>query len=259
MPRARQDVIGYTAAVIRLEGVWKSYSNQEVLRDVSVEVPTGQVFGLIGPGASGKSILGKTFCGLVRPERGAVEVDGRDIAKMSEIALHSVRSQFGMLFQNNALFTHLTVAENIAFPLKRLTKLSDAEIADRVNERLEMVGLAGFGDRMPGGLSGGQQKRVGVARATVTRAPIIIYDEPTAGLDPVTSQKIFNMLRDEQRSAGNTVVTISSDVTRILTVLDRVGMMLKGKLIFEGTVKEAMSSLQPHVKQFVHGETEGPL
>lgn len=237
----------------------KRYGVQDVLRDVALEVPTGQVFGLIGPGASGKSVLTKTFCGLVRPDRGGVEVDGQDIARMSEIGLHAVRSRFGMQFQNNALFTHLTVAENIAFPLRRLTDLSDAEIRVRVEERLERVGLAGFGDRMPGGLSGGQKKRVGVARATVNQSPYIIYDEPTAGLDPVTSQKIFDLLRDEQRATGNTVVMISSDVGGLLTVLDRVGMMLRGKLIFHGTVPDARSSLQPEVKQFIHGETEGPL
>jgi phospholipid/cholesterol/gamma-HCH transport system ATP-binding protein len=245
--------------VIRISGVSKRYGVQDVLRDVALEVPTGQVFGLIGPGASGKSVLTKTFCGLVRPDRGSVEVDGQDISKMSEIGLHAVRSRFGMQFQNNALFTHLTVAENIAFPLRRLTDLSDAEIRVRVEERLERVGLAGFGDRMPGGLSGGQKKRVGVARATVNQSPYIIYDEPTAGLDPVTSQKIFDLLRDEQRATGNTVVMISSDVGGLLTVLDRVGMMLRGKLIFHGTVPDARSSLQPEVKQFIHGETEGPL
>jgi len=229
------------------------------LRDVTLDVPEGQVFGLIGPGASGKSVLFKSFCGLIRVDEGTVEVDGQDITQMSEIGLHGVRSRFGMQFQNNALFTHLTVAENIAFPLRRLTELSDVEIRERAEERLERVGLGGFGERMPDGLSGGQKKRVGVARATITQAPYIIYDEPTAGLDPVTSQKIFDLLRDEQKAQGNTVVMISSDVAGLLTVLDRVGMMLKGRLIFEGTVQEGLSSLQPEVKQFIHGETEGPL
>ncbi len=250
---------GILPKVIRVSGVWKRFGKHDVLRDVSLTVPKGQILGLIGPGASGKSVLTKTFCGLVKPERGSVEVNGQNITELSEIGLHSVRTQFGMLFQNNALFTHLTVAENIAFPLRRLTNLSEAEIRDRASERLERVSLAGFEDRMPGELSGGQKKRVGVARATVNQAPIIIYDEPTAGLDPVTSQKIFDMLKEEQRETGNTVAAISSDVAGLLTVLDRVGMMLRGELIFEGTVDEIRSSLQPHVKQFVHGETEGPL
>jgi len=245
--------------VIRVEGVCKSFGKQEVLRDVCLEVPTGQIFGLIGPGASGKSVLTKTFCGLVKPDRGVIEVDGQDISTMSEIALHSVRSRFGMQFQNNALFTHLTVGENVAFPLRRLTNKSEDEVKARVAERLEAVGLGGFEDRMPGGLSGGQKKRVGVARATVTQPPVIIYDEPTAGLDPVTSQKIFDLLKNEQRAAGNTIVVISSDVGGLLTILDRVGMMLRGRLIFVGTVAEARTSQEPHVNQFVHGKTEGPL
>lgn len=245
--------------MINLSGVNKRFGIQQVLKDVNLEIPTGQVFGLIGPGASGKSVLLKMLCGLVKPESGVVDVEGKDVSKMSEIQLHEIRSLFGMQFQNNALFTHLTVAENIAFPLRRLTKLSDAEIAERVEERLTRVDLPGFGHRMPDGLSGGQKKRVGVARATVTQAPYIIYDEPTAGLDPVTSQKIFDMLREEQQVSKNTVLVISSDVAGLLTVLDRVGMMLRGRLIFVGGVEEARASRVPEVKQFVHGETEGPL
>lgn len=245
--------------MIRVAEVWKTYGKREVLRDVNLEIPTGQVFGLIGPGASGKSVLIKALCGLVRPERGTIEVEGQDITKLSEIGLHAVRVKFGMQFQNNALFTHLTVAENVAFPLRRLTDMNEDAIREKVAERLVAMGLGGFEERMPGGLSGGQKKRVGVARATVMQPPIIIYDEPTAGLDPVTSQKIFDMLKNEQRASENTVVVISSDVAGLLTVLDRVSMMLQGKIIFEGTVEEVRSSLQPHVKQFVHGETEGPL
>jgi phospholipid/cholesterol/gamma-HCH transport system ATP-binding protein len=164
-----------------------------------------------------------------------------------------------MLFQNNALFDHLTVFENIAFPLRRLYQLPEAEIEERVRERLACVGLSGFEGRLPGGLSGGQKKRVGVARATVARAPIVLYDEPAAGLDPVTSQKIFDLLRAEQRSANATVMMVSSDLDRLLTVTDRVGMLHKGELVFDGTTEEARASTDERVRQFVHGLTEGPL
>ncbi len=245
--------------MIRAEGVCKRFGRNEVLADLSVEVPSGCIWGLIGPGASGKTVLTKAFCGLVKVDAGSVVVDGQEIAGLSEIGLHAVRAKFGMQFQNNALFTHLSVAENVAFPLRRLTDLAEAEVRERVAERLARVGLSGFEDRMPGDLSGGQKKRVGVARATIMRPPIIIYDEPTAGLDPVTSQKIFDMLREEQRAAGNTVIAISSDVGGLLTVLDRVGMMLRGRLIFDGTVDEVRASGEAHVRQFVRGETEGPL
>jgi phospholipid/cholesterol/gamma-HCH transport system ATP-binding protein len=164
-----------------------------------------------------------------------------------------------MLFQNNALFQHLTVFENIAFPLRRLYSLPEDEIHERVNERLACVSLRGYGARMPDQLSGGQKKRVGFARATVGRAPVVLYDEPAAGLDPVTSQKIFDLLRSEQRACGATVVVVSSDLDRLLTVADRVGMMHRGTLVFDGTTAEARACVEPHVRQFVHGLTDGPL
>jgi phospholipid/cholesterol/gamma-HCH transport system ATP-binding protein len=178
---------------------------------------------------------------------------------MSDLELQKFRLRFGMLFQNNALFDYLTVGENIAFPLRRLFDLPDDEIAERVAERLEVVSLPGFEDRLPAGLSGGQKKRVGVARATISRAEIVLYDEPAAGLDPVTSQRIFELLRNEQRAAGATVIMVSSDLDRLLTVTDRVGMLYRGRLVFDGTTEEAKASDEPMVRQFVHGLTEGPL
>jgi phospholipid/cholesterol/gamma-HCH transport system ATP-binding protein len=178
---------------------------------------------------------------------------------MGELDLQKLRLKFGMLFQNNALFDHLTVGANIAFPLERLFSLPRDEVERRVAERLACVALSGFEGRLPGGLSGGQKKRVGVARATITNAPIVLYDEPAAGLDPVTSQKIFDLLRKEQRAIDATCVMVSSDLDRLLTVTDRVGMMYRGELIFDGTTKEAQASTEPRVRQFVHGLTEGPL
>jgi phospholipid/cholesterol/gamma-HCH transport system ATP-binding protein len=229
------------------------------LRNVTLRVPRGSLYGLIGPGAAGKSVVLKMICGLMKPDRGRVLVDGEDVTAMSELRLATVRQKIGMLFQNNALFDHMTVADNIAFPLRRLTRLGDAEIAERVAERLRHVALSGFEGRMPAGLSGGQKKRVGVARATVLSAPIVLYDEPAAGLDPVTSQKIFDLLRAEQKESGATVIMVSSDLDRLLTVTDRVGMMVRGELIFDGTTEEAQNSDEPRVRQFVHGLTQGPL
>jgi phospholipid/cholesterol/gamma-HCH transport system ATP-binding protein len=231
----------------------------QVLQGVSLHVPRSCLYGLIGPGASGKSVLLKMIVGLMKPDTGTIIVDGVDVTAASELDLQRMRLKFGMLFQNNALFDHMTVGDNIAFPLRRLTNLSEAEIRARVAERLACVALSGFESRLPAGLSGGQKKRVGVARATITRAPIVLYDEPAAGLDPVTSQKIFELLREEQRASGATVIMVSSDLDRLLTVTDRVGMMYKGRLIFDGTTYEAQTSNEPHVRQFVHGLTEGPL
>jgi phospholipid/cholesterol/gamma-HCH transport system ATP-binding protein len=252
--------------VIALRGLTKAFNvsggatrTNVVLRSVALDVPEGCLYGLIGPGASGKSVLLKMITGLLRPDTGRVVVAGEDVTAMPELSLQEFRKRIGMLFQNNALFDHMTVGENVAFPLRRLYALPDDEVRDRVAERLARVDLPGFEDRMPSGLSGGQKKRVGVARATVTRAPIVLYDEPAAGLDPVTSQKIFELLRAEQRESGATVLMVSSDLDRLLTVTDRVGMMYRGSLVFDGTTDGARTSEVPVVKQFVHGLTEGPL
>jgi phospholipid/cholesterol/gamma-HCH transport system ATP-binding protein len=245
--------------MIEVRGLTKSFGGMPVLRGVDLTVPKGCLYGLIGPGAAGKSVLLKMLTGLLRPDAGRVVVDGLDVHALNEIELQTFRLKFGMLFQNNALFDYLSVGENIAFPLRRLFHLPEDEIAAKVAERLRVVSLPGFEDRMPSGLSGGQKKRVGVARATVSQGRIVLYDEPAAGLDPVTSQRIFELLRAEQRAAAATVVMVSSDLDRLLTVTDRVGMLYKGRLIFDGTTEGAKSSTNPYVRQFVHGLTEGPL
>jgi phospholipid/cholesterol/gamma-HCH transport system ATP-binding protein len=243
--------------VIELKGVHKSFT-EPVLRGVDLQVPKGCLYGLIGPAASGKSVLIKHIVGLIRPDKGRVIIDGHDLTSMSELDLQDFRKRFGIAFQNNALFDHLTVAENIAFPLRRLYKeMTEDQIRERVADRLKAVSLQGFEDRSPPSLSGGQKRRVGVARATVASPPILLYDEPAAGLDPVTSQKIFDLLKAEQGNA--TVLMVSSDVDRLLTVTDRVGMMVRGRVIFDGTTDEAKTSNNPYVRQFIHGLTEGPL
>lgn len=250
--------------MIRVRGLSKKVTRpgaptRTLLENIDLDIPSGCLYGLIGPGAAGKSVLLKMLTGLMRPDVGVVEIAGEDITKLNELRLQEVRRKIGMLFQNNALFDHLTVADNIAFPLRRLFSLSEEQVRERVSERLACVALPGFESRMPSGLSGGQKKRVGVARATVTRAPIVFYDEPAAGLDPVTSQKIFDLLRSEQRAANATVVMVSSDLDRLLTVTDRVGMLHQGHLIFDGTTEEAQSTEDVYVRQFVHGLVDGPL
>jgi phospholipid/cholesterol/gamma-HCH transport system ATP-binding protein len=250
--------------VIRVSSLTKSVhqhggGRRAILRDVSLDVPAGCLYGLIGPGAAGKSVLLKMITGLMRPDHGTVDVGDDHVTEASELQLQQIRKRIGMLFQNNALFDHLSVFDNIAFPLRRLYAPPEEEVRERVLERLACVSLSGFEDRIPAGLSGGQKKRVGVARATVTRAPIVLYDEPAAGLDPVTSQKIFDLLRAEQRASQATVVMVSSDLDRLLTVTDRIGMMYRGQLVFDGTTAEAQACEEPRVRQFVHGLTEGPL
>jgi phospholipid/cholesterol/gamma-HCH transport system ATP-binding protein len=201
----------------------------------------------------------KMITALMTPDSGTVQIGEDIVTGATELELEKIRRGIGMLFQNNALFDHMTVFDNVAFPLRRLYAPPDAEVRERVRERLERVSLAGFEERLPRSLSGGQKKRVGVARATVTRAPVVLYDEPAAGLDPVTSQKIFDLLRAEQRASDATAVMVSSDLDRLLTVTDRVGMLYKGELIFDGTTGEARSSNEPRVRQFIGGHTDGPL
>jgi phospholipid/cholesterol/gamma-HCH transport system ATP-binding protein len=229
-----------------------------VLRHIDLEIPKGCLYGLIGPGASGKSVLLKCLAGLLRPQHGQVQVLGKEVTKLDELGLSALRQRMGMLFQNNALFDFMTVAENIGFPLRQ-RGTDEAQIRERVKERLACVGLSGFEERLPSRLSGGQKKRVGVARATVAAAELVLYDEPAAGLDPVTSQRIFDLLRAEQRAAGATVVMVSSDLDRLLPVTDRIGVLLDGKLVFDGSVEDAKSSSDEAVRQFVTGSPDGPL
>jgi phospholipid/cholesterol/gamma-HCH transport system ATP-binding protein len=244
--------------LIRLENVSLSF-DRPVLRNVNLHVPSGKLLGLVGPGASGKSVLLKLIPRLLAPTAGTVVVDGTDVGSLDQTALFELRKRIGMLFQNNALFDFMTVEENIAFPLRQLLGLSTEQAATQVTARLGQVGLPGFERRYPAGLSGGQKKRVGVARATITRAPIVLYDEPAAGLDPVSSQKLFELLRAEQQQNGTTVIMVSSDIDRLLPVTDYVGMMLKGELIFQGTTEQAHDAKHPAVRQFLRGEIEGPL
>jgi phospholipid/cholesterol/gamma-HCH transport system ATP-binding protein len=245
-------------AAVRLSGVKKAY-RRPVLEDVSLVVPRGALYAIIGPGASGKSVLLRLIAGLVNPDAGEIETLGVRVDRATDLELLAVRRRIGMLFQNYALFDFMTVGENVGFPLRRLHDTPATELAERVAERLSRVSLPGIEGREPGSLSGGQKKRVGIARATITRPELVLYDDPTAGLDPVTSQKIWELLLDEKRTTGATAIVISSDVTGVLSIAERVGMLHRGRLVFDGTVEDAKTTEDALVKQFVHGLVEGPL
>jgi phospholipid/cholesterol/gamma-HCH transport system ATP-binding protein len=236
------------------------YGNVPAVRGVSFNVLPGEQLTLLGPSGCGKTSTLRCIAGLETPDSGSIEIGNTVVyASSTRTLVPAHRRDIGMVFQSYAIWPHMTVFDNVAFPLRRLYASSDAEVRERVRERLERVSLGGFEERWPRSLSGGQKKRVGVARATVTRAPLVLYDEPAAGLDPVTSQKIFELLRAEQRATSATAVMVSSDLDRLLTVTDRVGMLYKGELIFDGTTDEARSSPEPRVRQFIGGRTDGPL
>ena len=245
--------------MIRLEHVTKIYDGRPVLDDVSLEIPEGTVWGLIGPAATGKTVLLKVVCGLIRPDEGRVYVDGQEISQASEEELLPVRRKFGMLFQNNALFDFMTVGENVAFPIYWAGGMDPEALRQKVLRRLRDVGLAGSEDKMPSELSGGMKKRVGIARATIADPKIVIYDEPTAGLDPVTTSKIYDLLRNLQAQNRSTVLAVSSDVAALRTFVERIAMMYEGRILYDGPVDGIDACEDPVVRQSIRGELEGPL
>jgi phospholipid/cholesterol/gamma-HCH transport system ATP-binding protein len=245
--------------MIQLRQVTKAFSSRPLLDKVDLRLQKGETLGLIGPGAGGKSVLLKLLCGLHVSDAGSVEVLGQDMAVTDEDALMKVRAQIGMLFQNNALFDFMTVGDNVAFPLVRLGGVDEGEIRRRVSDRLRAVGLGGSEDKLPGQLSGGMKKRVALARAVIARPPLVLYDEPTAGLDPVTTSKIYDLLRAERDASGATVIAVSSDVEALMKFAPRMAMLHGGKLRYDGETAHIRDSDDPVVRQFVRGETEGPL
>jgi phospholipid/cholesterol/gamma-HCH transport system ATP-binding protein len=246
--------------MLELRGVSKRFFPHPPLLDgVDLTIAPGERWGLIGPGAAGKTVLTKLMCGLIRPDAGEIRVDGRNLAELDEEELAVVRARFGMLFQNYALFDFMSVFENVAFPLQRRGGVPDAEIERRVNERLRAVGLAGSEQKRPSELSGGMKKRVGIARATIARPDIVVYDEPSAGLDPVTTSKIYDLLGADHAESKGTVVAVSSDVDALRKFVTRIAMLHDGRLRYDGTPEAIADATDPVVRQFVRGELEGPL
>lgn len=245
--------------MIQLADVHKGFGSTPLLQGVTMHVERGRRHGIIGPPACGKSVLLKLCCGLFPVDRGRIAIDGTDITTLRETELMPIRNRIGMLFQNYALFDFMTVFDNVAFPLVRRDGLAPAEIAERVSARLRAVGLAGTEELMPSELSGGMKKRVGIARATIARPDIVIYDEPSAGLDPVTTSKIFDLLLADQQETGATVIAVSSDVDALIRFTDTVAMIYQGQVRHQGPAASLRDADDPVVRQFVRGELEGPL
>ncbi len=244
--------------MIEVAGVHKGFGHEPLIRGVNLQVPVGRRCGIIGPAASGKSVLLKLFCGLLPVDAGEIFIDGTDITKLREDGLMPIRNRIGMLFQNYALFDFMSVIDNVSFPLIR-RGVEPEEAAERAVTRLKAVGLAGSEKKMPSELSGGMKKRVGIARATIAKPEIVIYDEPTAGLDPVTTSKIYDLLLADQAETGATVVAVSSDVEALMRFTDTVAMLHDGRIRYQGPAATLRDADDAVVRQFVRGDMNGPL
>lgn len=241
--------------MIDARNIVKYHGRTRVLDDVSLRVESGTQVGLIGPGGCGKTLLLKIIAGLVAPDEGSVTIDEKPITGLGDVALADMRGQMGMLFQNYALWDFMTVEENIGFPLRQ-AGVDEAEIAARVDELLRKVGLPTIHKLFPNELSGGMKKRVTFARAVIRNPPILFYDDPTAGLDPVTSSKIFILLEERKRERGTTSIVITHDILGVRDICDRFVMLDQGRVIFDGTRDEIEGSETPRVRQFWRGEAD---
>ncbi len=250
---------GGTEPLIRVEGLRKSFGDLEVLRGADLSVSKGESMVVIGGSGTGKSVLIKHIIGLLRPDEGKVTVDGRVVAQLRRSDLGELRRGMGMLFQYAALFDSMTVGDNVAFALRQHTRMKAAEIADRVETVLAMVGLSGVQDKWPAELSGGMKKRAGLARALALGPQIVLYDEPTTGLDPILADQINDLILDFQQRLNVTSVTITHDMTSAYKIGNRIAMLYEGRIEEVGTPGEIQNSSNPVVQQFIHGRAEGPM
>jgi len=239
--------------MIEVRQLKKSFGPQRVLDGVELRVEKGESVVIIGRSGGGKSILLKHLIGLISPEEGDVLIEGESIARMNERQLLKVRRKFGMLFQSAALFDSLTVAENVGFVLQREGKLTESEIAGRVNAALEMVDLGGTQDKKPAELSGGMRKRVGLARAIVYQPQIVLYDEPTTGLDPIVADSIDQLIVRVRERLEVTTVAVTHDMRSAKRIGQRILMLHQGRIHFNGTPEEIVQSKDPLVYRFVNG------
>jgi phospholipid/cholesterol/gamma-HCH transport system ATP-binding protein len=245
--------------MIKVADLHKTFGNQAVLKGIHLELETGKITTIIGGSGSGKTVLLKHLNALLLPDRGSVLVDGKDITKLGERELNEIRQKFGVLFQGAALLDSMTIYDNVAFPLREKTKMTGNEIRERAEERLEQVGLAGMGYKYPAEVSGGMKKRAGLARALVMQPEIVLFDEPTTGLDPLLGRSIHDLIRKVHATFGFTGVIVSHDIPEVFQISDRVAMLANGIIEEIGTTQEFLASKNPVVQQFLRGDVEGPL
>lgn len=243
--------------IIGIKNVYKAFDSKEVHTGVTLSIEKGENITVLGGSGSGKSVLLKEITGLLKPDSGDVIIEGQNIVPMDERELVNVRKNIGMLFQGSALFDSLTVEENIAYPLRENASFLENEIKEIVARNLELVGLPGIEDKMPSDLSGGMKKRVGLARAMAMNPKILLYDEPTTGLDPPNITRINLLIRDMQAQFGITGVIITHDVQSAFEISDRVAFLYHGKIVFTGTVEEAKNTDVEILSDFINAKMEG--
>lgn len=241
---------------IELRGIRKAFGERMVLDGVSLEVREGETVVVIGFSGAGKSVLLKTIVGLLPADAGVVQIDGQDVARLARDQLFELRRRVGYVFQFAALFDSMTVAENVAMGLRRVPGMMDHEIRSRVDESLRLVELEGYGERYPGQLSGGQKKRVGLARAIATRPKYLLYDEPTTGLDPVTTAVIDRLIIKMKEELGVTSLVITHDMESAYRVGNRIAMLYEGRIRYIGTPDEIRRVDDPVVRGFIEGRPE---
>lgn len=241
---------------IVLDGISKAFGSKVILEDVSLHVEEGETLAVIGASGVGKSVLLKTIVALLRPDSGQVAVDGEVVTALSHAGLYQLRRRVGYVFQFAALFDSMTVEQNLAMGLSRVPDIDAAERRHRIDESLRLVELEGYGPQMPGQLSGGQRKRVGLARAIVTRPKYLLYDEPTTGLDPVTTAVIDRLILRMDEELGVTSVVVTHDMTSAYRVADRIAMLHAGRIRFVGTPDAIRQTDDPIVRGFIEGRPE---
>ncbi len=259
---ARQRIVEFVKAkeiIINIVDLHKSFGYEKILKGVNLKIRRGETIVIIGCSGCGKTVLLRHIIGLVKPDSGILEIDGIDIAKISDNELNKIRRKFGMLFQSAALLNSLTVEENIKLALREHTNLSEEEMNKIVKNKLEIVGLDGTQNLKPADLSGGMKKRVGLARAVSMNPEIMLYDEPTTGLDPVRSDSINKLILEFENTLNTTSIVITHDMVSAYQIADRVAMLYNGKIIQVGTVQEIKNTDNPVVRQFITGSNVGPI
>ena len=246
--------------MIQIRNLYKFFGSQQVLGGVTLTINRGETTAIVGPSGTGKSVLLKILTGLLTADAGEVLIDGKSMTSArTSGARRRICSSMGMLFQGAALLDSLNVFDNVAFPLRERRTLSESKIREEALQRIQEVGLRGSESRLPGEISIGMRKRVGLARALVTNPDVLLFDEPNTGLDPRTGQEIYELMLETQRRSGFTAIVVSHEIPEVFQVCTRVAMLYKGIVQEEGSVEDFLTSENPVVRQFVEGRTDGPI